>query len=279
MGAPAVVIRTVQSSELSRNPASVFEAADLGPVTITRRDGESLVLARSSDVARQREDSNWRPTWWSRRWRRGMSRSTSAFAGRFPGWSSSRRMTGSSSRGRSLTSPRLRCRLALRPATPHPEGMALNCRGHRRWLHPQRRVGVARRTCAGERPADRMSKKAPGVSRPRKRAEYEIRFATRQAVKARATRRGQNLVLHRWSGRAPRRGPHAPSQPDQERRVRFDPSDCWQRLVRSTDGCRRKLTHRCELRLRAGESVLAAAPQLSDDVARHVGRERQDAAA
>lgn len=55
MGAPAVVVRTVQSSELSRNPASVFEAADLGPVTITRRDGESLVLARSSDVARQRE--------------------------------------------------------------------------------------------------------------------------------------------------------------------------------------------------------------------------------
>ena len=55
MGTAAVVHRTVQSSDLSRNPASVFEAAEHGPVTITRRDGESLVLVRASDVARQRE--------------------------------------------------------------------------------------------------------------------------------------------------------------------------------------------------------------------------------
>ncbi len=34
----------VQSSELSRNPAAVFLAAEQGPVTITRRDGETLVM-------------------------------------------------------------------------------------------------------------------------------------------------------------------------------------------------------------------------------------------
>lgn len=48
------VSRTVQSSELSRNSASVFKAVEEGPVTITRRDGEALVLAKASDVARQR---------------------------------------------------------------------------------------------------------------------------------------------------------------------------------------------------------------------------------
>lgn len=46
--------RTVQSSELSRRPASVFAAADEGPVTITRRDGEALVLTRASTVEHQR---------------------------------------------------------------------------------------------------------------------------------------------------------------------------------------------------------------------------------
>lgn len=51
----SVVSRQVQSSELSRNPASVFHAAEEGPVTITRRDGESLVLSTSSEVSRQRE--------------------------------------------------------------------------------------------------------------------------------------------------------------------------------------------------------------------------------
>lgn len=35
---------TVQSSELSRNPASVFSEAEAHPITVTRRDGESLVL-------------------------------------------------------------------------------------------------------------------------------------------------------------------------------------------------------------------------------------------
>lgn len=50
----ATVSRSVRSSELSRNPAAVFKAAEDGPVTITRRDGESLVLTKSSDAKRQR---------------------------------------------------------------------------------------------------------------------------------------------------------------------------------------------------------------------------------
>lgn len=41
-------IPTVQSSELSRNSRKVFRAADDGPVLITRRDGEPLVLTRAS---------------------------------------------------------------------------------------------------------------------------------------------------------------------------------------------------------------------------------------
>ena len=44
----------MQSSELSRSPASVFAAADEGPVTITRRDGETLVLTLASTVEHQR---------------------------------------------------------------------------------------------------------------------------------------------------------------------------------------------------------------------------------
>lgn len=47
--------RTVKSSELSRNPAEVFSAAEEGPVVITRRDGEALVLTRSSEVDHQRQ--------------------------------------------------------------------------------------------------------------------------------------------------------------------------------------------------------------------------------
>ncbi len=47
-------IRTVQSSELSRNSAAVFAAADDGPVNITRRDGADLVLALASDVEDER---------------------------------------------------------------------------------------------------------------------------------------------------------------------------------------------------------------------------------
>jgi PHD/YefM family antitoxin component YafN of YafNO toxin-antitoxin module len=52
---PAVIDRTVQSSELSRNSAAVFQAVDHGPVTITRRDGETLVLTKESDLRHQRE--------------------------------------------------------------------------------------------------------------------------------------------------------------------------------------------------------------------------------
>ncbi len=52
---PAVIPRTVQSSELSRNSASVFKAVDQGPVIITRRDGETLILTKESDLAHQRE--------------------------------------------------------------------------------------------------------------------------------------------------------------------------------------------------------------------------------
>ena len=46
--------RRVQSSELSRNPAGVFAAAEHGPVTITRRDGEDFVLTRAQDAEKQR---------------------------------------------------------------------------------------------------------------------------------------------------------------------------------------------------------------------------------
>jgi hypothetical protein len=47
--------RTASSSDLSRNPAQVFRAAEEGPVTITRRDGEPLTLVRSSSVEREHE--------------------------------------------------------------------------------------------------------------------------------------------------------------------------------------------------------------------------------
>lgn len=46
---------TASSSDLSRNPAQVFRAAEDGPVTITRRDGEPLTLIRSSTVEREHE--------------------------------------------------------------------------------------------------------------------------------------------------------------------------------------------------------------------------------
>ncbi len=46
--------RSVQSSELSRNPKAVFKAAEDGPVTITRRDGDSLILTRESQVRSDR---------------------------------------------------------------------------------------------------------------------------------------------------------------------------------------------------------------------------------
>lgn len=49
-----VIHRSVQSSELSRNAAAVFAAAEEGPVDITRRDGADFVLTLASDVARER---------------------------------------------------------------------------------------------------------------------------------------------------------------------------------------------------------------------------------
>lgn len=49
----SVVARTVTSSDLSRNGAAVFRAADEGPVEITRRDGETLVLTRKSERERE----------------------------------------------------------------------------------------------------------------------------------------------------------------------------------------------------------------------------------
>lgn len=47
------ITRTVQSSDLSRNSSAVFAATQAGPVTITRRDGETLVLTRQSEVEAQ----------------------------------------------------------------------------------------------------------------------------------------------------------------------------------------------------------------------------------
>jgi hypothetical protein len=49
----AVVQRSVQSSELSRNSAAVFAAAEKGPVNITRRDGADFVLTTASAVAEE----------------------------------------------------------------------------------------------------------------------------------------------------------------------------------------------------------------------------------
>lgn len=43
-----------QSSDLSRSPAAVFAAAERGPVEVTRRDGESLMLMSATE-ARSRE--------------------------------------------------------------------------------------------------------------------------------------------------------------------------------------------------------------------------------
>lgn len=48
----ALQVHTFQSSELSRQPAAVFAAAEDGPVLITRRDGEPLILT-SEAQARQ----------------------------------------------------------------------------------------------------------------------------------------------------------------------------------------------------------------------------------
>lgn len=44
-----------RSSELSRNSSEVFAAADRGPVTVTRRDGASLVLMNESEAAARKQ--------------------------------------------------------------------------------------------------------------------------------------------------------------------------------------------------------------------------------
>jgi hypothetical protein len=49
------LIEQVQSSELSRNPLKVFSAAEKTPVTVTRRDGEDLVLTSKSQAASRNE--------------------------------------------------------------------------------------------------------------------------------------------------------------------------------------------------------------------------------
>ncbi|MBC7597262.1 MAG: prevent-host-death protein [Kineosporiaceae bacterium] len=43
--------RIVQSSELSRNSAAVFAAAEEAPVEVSRRDGESLILTTKREAA------------------------------------------------------------------------------------------------------------------------------------------------------------------------------------------------------------------------------------
>lgn len=48
-----VLSQSVSSSALSRHSADVFAAADRGAVEITRRDGESLILTRKSELERQ----------------------------------------------------------------------------------------------------------------------------------------------------------------------------------------------------------------------------------
>ncbi len=53
MSTPITSRTTFQSSELSRASADVFAAAVAHPITVTRRDGESLVLmSESTDQAR-----------------------------------------------------------------------------------------------------------------------------------------------------------------------------------------------------------------------------------
>lgn len=52
----ATLARTeFHSSELSRNSAEVFSAAEEHPVTVTRRNAESLVLMSERDAAAQRK--------------------------------------------------------------------------------------------------------------------------------------------------------------------------------------------------------------------------------
>lgn len=46
----SMTVQRFQSSELNRNPAAVFAAAEASPVLVTRRDGENLVLMTSAEA-------------------------------------------------------------------------------------------------------------------------------------------------------------------------------------------------------------------------------------
>lgn len=47
--------KTFNSSELSRNPKSVFDAVEAQPVLVTRRDGENLVLMTEHEADSRRD--------------------------------------------------------------------------------------------------------------------------------------------------------------------------------------------------------------------------------
>jgi PHD/YefM family antitoxin component YafN of YafNO toxin-antitoxin module len=48
-------LKHFQSSELSRNSLKVFSAAEISPVLVTRRDGESLILMSEKEADAQSE--------------------------------------------------------------------------------------------------------------------------------------------------------------------------------------------------------------------------------
>ena len=50
----SITLEPFQSSELSRNPARAFSAAEQSPILVTRRDGEDLVLMSQSEAAASR---------------------------------------------------------------------------------------------------------------------------------------------------------------------------------------------------------------------------------
>lgn len=50
-----LVFDQVLSSELSRNPLSVFSAAEKAPIRVTRRDGQDLVLMTEREAENQAE--------------------------------------------------------------------------------------------------------------------------------------------------------------------------------------------------------------------------------
>lgn len=49
----SVITKTVRASDLSRDSAAVFRAADTGAVQVNRRDAEPLVLTRKSEFEQQ----------------------------------------------------------------------------------------------------------------------------------------------------------------------------------------------------------------------------------